>query len=191
MKLHEAVAATYAAVGQELSDMALAMICNDLNGYDPKALAVALSRCRKELRRISLADILDRLPGGLPGPEEAWALVAPALDDENVTIVWTQEIAEVFGVAQNLRDDHVAARMAFKEAYTTIKARARDDGRMVTWIPSLGHDAGGRSGPILDAAEKGRIGVDRVRALLPNLDPEDARVAALLASARLALTDGG
>lgn len=181
MKLHELVAATFAAVGQEVSDLTLTVICKDLQGYDPKAVAVALGRCRKELRKIALGDILDRIPGSLPGPEEAWAIVAPSLNDEGVTVVWTQEIATAFGVALGLRDDPVAARMAFKETYAKLKFEARERGDAVRWMPSLGHDANGREGPILDAVGKGRLSLPNVRHLLPNPEPADPRVAALLA----------
>lgn len=181
MKLHEAVAATYAAVGQELSDLALTAVCMDLKGYPPEGLGAALQRCRKELKRISLVDIIDRIPGGLPGPEEAWAIVAPSLTDESKTLVWTDEMAQAFGVALGLQDDPIAARMAFKEAYARLRSESRDAGKPVTWRASLGHDPQGREGPLLEAAEKGRLTMPYVQNLLPNLEPADPRIAALLA----------
>lgn len=181
MKLHEAVAATYAAVGQELSDLALTAICMDLKGYPGQALGVALGRCRKELRKITLVDIIDRIPGGLPGPEEAWAMVAPSLNDERVTIVWTDEMSAAFGVALGLQDDPVAARMAFKETYSRLRSEARDKGIPVIWRASLGSDPSGREGPLLDAAEKGRLPAAHIQTLLPHLEPAHPRVAALLA----------
>lgn len=181
MKRNEAIAATFAAVGQDLSDMALAVICKDLEGYPARDLTAALSRCRKELRKITLTDIIDRIPGGLPGPEEAWAIVAPSLTNEYLTLVWTDEIAQAFGVALGLQDDPIAARMAFKETYARLRSESRDAGKPVTWRASLGHDPQGREGPLLDAAEKGRLPMPHVQKLLPHLEPTDPRIAALLA----------
>lgn len=180
MKRNEAIAATFAAVGQDLTDMALAVICKDLESYPAKDLGAALSRCRKELRKITLSDIIDRIPGGLPGPEEAWAIVAPSLKDEARTIVWTDEIAQAFGVALGLQDDPVAARMAFKESYAALRSKSRDAGKPVTWRASLGHDPQGREGPLLEAAELGRLPMPYVQRLLPHLEATDPRIAALL-----------
>ena len=186
MKLHEALLATYAIVGQEISDLAVTAMCQDLATYPPAAVGAALQRCRKELRRISLADILDRIPGQLPGAEEAWAICAPGLNDERCTVVWTQEIAEAFGVALGLRDDPIAARMAFKETYGRLKAEAQ--GKAVKWMPSLGSDPSGREGPLLDAVEKGRLALPHVQGFLPNLEPTHPRIAALLAPVAQQLT---
>jgi len=167
MKLHEAIAVTYAAVGQELSDAAMAIMSNDLAGYPPNGVMQALSRCRKELRKITLADILERIPGGHPGPEEAWAIVSPALNDERCTIIMTNEMSEAFGVALGLSDDSIAARMAFKETYSRLVAESRDKGTAINWFASLGHDKSGREGPLLDAMAKGRFTAPHVKKLLP------------------------
>lgn len=189
MKLSEAVAATFAVVGQDISDLGLAAICSDLKGYHPEAIGTALARCRKELRRIALADILDRIPGQLPGVEEAWAICARSLNDEQCTIVWTQEIAAAFGVALGLRDDPIAARMAFKESYARLKAEAQ--GKAVQWMPSLGSDPTGREGPLLDAVEKGRLPIAHAQQLLPHLDAVHPKVAALIAPVANAMTVEG
>ena len=186
MKLYEAVLATYAIVGQEISDLAVTTMCQYLAGYPPAAVGAALQRCCKEIRHISLADILDRIPGQLPGAEEAWAICAPGINDERCTVVWTQEIAAAFCVALGLRDDPIAARMAFKESYTSLKAKAQ--GKPVAWIPSLGSDPSGREGPLLDAVEKGRLALPNVQGLIPNLEPTHPRIAALLAPVAQQLT---
>ena len=125
MKLHEAVTVTFAAVGQEMSDAAIALIARDLAEYPLPGVFASLARCRKELRRITLADILERIPGGHPGPEEAWGVIARALSDERVTVVWTDEMRQAFGAALNLSDDPIAARMAFKEVYVRLVNEAR------------------------------------------------------------------
>ena len=61
MQLHEAIAATYALMGQDLSDIALKMACHDLKGYPAPLVITALERCRKECKHIALADIIARI----------------------------------------------------------------------------------------------------------------------------------
>lgn len=184
MKLHEALAATFSVVGQEMTDAGLAIIARDLKGYPLPAVFAALSRCRKELRRISLIDILDRIPGGHPGAEEAWSIVARTLNDEGVTVVWTNEMAQAFGRARDLCEDPVAARVAFKEVYARLVAESRDQGNPITWLPSLGHDAHGREAPLLEAAEKGRLTAKHVAGLLPYREEPHPRIVALLEQAK-------
>lgn len=173
MNLVEALRITYEAMGQPVTDLALAAFACDLSGYPEPDVLAALSRCRRELRRLTLMDILDRLPHGHPGAEEAWAIVAGSLKSESVTIVWTDEMAEAYGVARGLRDDLIAARKAFQEAYTAAVGRARLDGAKPIWRPSLGFDKTGRSAPILEAVRKGRMLPEFARRVCPELPAPD------------------
>ena len=120
----------------------------------------------------TIAELLDilRVMDGRPSPEEAWSMVARSLNDEGVTIVWTEEMASAFGVALGLTEDRIAARMAFKEAYVGAVSAARKAGRQVRWMPSLGHDPAGREGPLIEAVNLGRLSVQHVRGLLPRLE---------------------
>lgn len=144
MTIAEAVKATYEVVGQSTTDLQLAVLIDELSRYPSDQVMTALSRCRKELRKLTLADILDRLPGGHPGPEEAWAMVSKALQDESVSIAWTDEMAEACGVARGLASDPVAARLAFKETYIRLINDARAKATPVRWRVSLGYDTQGR-----------------------------------------------
>lgn len=124
----------------------------------------ALRRCMRELKsRLSLAAILERLPGQHPGPEEAWAL-CPRGEDK--TVVWTDAIAQAYGAAAPLlaEGDPIGARMAFREAYGACVAEAPPG--LPTWTVSLGHDVAGREGPIRRAAAQGRLPAERVAGLL-------------------------
>ena len=167
-------------LGQEMSGAAIAMMAKDLSGIPEAGVMQALSRCRKELRKITLADILNRVPGGHPGAEEAWSIVAKALTDERVTVVWTQEISEAFGRALDLNSDPVAARMAFKEVYTGLVARSRDEGRPVKWIPSLGQDPLGREAALFEAERLGRLTRAHVVGLLPYRENPHQSIQALI-----------
>jgi hypothetical protein len=165
-KLIEALGVTYAAIGQEVSDATLQIVAMDLGSGNENEVLESLARCRRELRRMSLVDILERLPSGHPGPEEAWAIVAPALNDESVTIVETDQIAEAFAVALNLADNPIAARMAFLERYRTAVREARRVGAKARWWPCLGADPTQRNAPLLEAERLGRLPTRQVRALL-------------------------
>lgn len=183
VKLHQAVAATFAVMGQELSDITLKMIVHDLDSYPLEGVLTALSRCRKELKRITVSEILERIPGGHPGAEEAWALVSPALNDEGLTVVWTAPMREAFGVALPLRDDRVAARMAFKETYTKAVAIARESRDPVAWMPSLGQDVNGREAALEEAVAKGRITFEHAARCFPQLVGVSTSVEKVLKSA--------
>lgn len=170
MTLAEAVKGTYAAVGQEMTDMQLALTVADLSEYPPENVLMALTRCRRELRRISLADILDRIPGGRPGVEEAWAIVSQTLKNEQVSIVWTDEMRIASGVAAMLASDPIAARMAFKEKYTELVHLARVEQVPITWTVSLGWEKAGREVALQEAVQKNQISAAHAARLLPPPD---------------------
>lgn len=180
MTLTELVKATYATVGQDSTDLQLAMVVDELSGYPMADVLASLTRCRRELRKLTLADILDRLPGGHPGPEEAWGIVSTGLTRnartlvEDATIVWTNEMRAAYGIAAALADDLVAARMAFKETYTRIVSEARAQRLTPAWSVSLGNYIHGREGAVLEAVQKGRLTLDHARRLVPAL-PEPSR----------------
>lgn len=157
MTLIEAVKGTYAVIGQSMTDTELAMVVSDLSVYPSASVLTALTRCRRELKRITLSDIIDRIPGGHPGVEEAWALVSTIMGDEHATIVWTDEMRRAYGVASALADDPIAARMAFKESYLSQIGEARAKGQLVKWSVSLGWDKQRRESVLLEAVEKGRL----------------------------------
>lgn len=154
MDLIEAISATYAVLGQEVPDIALEVVVQELQQYPRGDVEEALTRCRRELRKLTLADILDRLPSGHPGPEEAWGLVASALNNEQVSIVWTNEMAQAMGVARSLSGDPIAARMAFKETYSRLLVQARLSRSRPVWLVSLGYDQAGREAAYLEQARR-------------------------------------
>lgn len=169
MDLLESLIATYAVVGQEMTDIGMKAILADLRQYPEADVKTALTRCRKELKKLTLADILERLPGGHPKVEEAWAIVAPSLNNEAITIVWTEEMARAMGAARSLADDPIAARMAFKEVYATAVLEARAKSTVPKWTVSLGHDPLGREGPVQEAVLKGRLIQEYAQKFLPDL----------------------
>jgi hypothetical protein len=182
-KIVEHLAATLGAMGQEMSDAALEIMARDLAPYAERDVVEALARCRRELRRLVLADVLDRMPGGHLGAEEAWSICAGCLNNEHLSVVWTDEMSRAFGAALGLQEDTVAARMAFKEAYAREVAQARLHGKRPRWWLSPGFDKSARELALLDAMEKGRIGLEYARNCLPYHREDEGLNARLLSLA--------
>lgn len=169
MDLVEVVKATYAVIGQEASDLQIAMTVEELSSYPEQNVLTALSRCRKELRKLTLADILDRLPGGHLGVEEAWSKVSQCMNNEQISIVWTDEMRQAYGAAAPLADDKVAARMAFKEVYTKLVNESRTSAKLPSWSVSLGFDKSLRQEAIEEAVRLNQISQSQASKLLPPL----------------------
>lgn len=180
----KAVAVTAELCGRVFSEAAAEVFCGDLAGFPDEAVLRALARCRKEVRGLlTVSDVVSRIDDGRPGPEEAWAMMP---FDESQSVVWTDEMAHAFGIALPLLNDgdRVAARMAFKEAYTKALADARDSRRPVAWTPSLGHSKDGRDSVLMEAVSRGRLTMDRAREYVPALGaPTSARMLKLAGSA--------
>lgn len=99
-----------------------------------------------------------RKADGRPGGDEAWAL-AVASTDEDKTIVWTEEMANAWGVARVVyrTGDKVGARKSFLEAYARLVDEARSEGRPTVWAVSEGHNPQERAIAIRAAVEAGRL----------------------------------
>jgi hypothetical protein len=154
MQLHEKIMMTAEILGGSLTSAAAEAMEATLREYDPKLVDAALKRCAKELKgRMSLRDILERIPGQHVGAEEAWA-IAQRANDEGDSVVWTDEIAEAYGQCRDV-DDKVAQRMAFKQAYERIVAESPS--RMPKWWVTHGHDPTRRAAAIRQGVERGLL----------------------------------
>lgn len=176
-KLLENLAATAELMGQEISPVAISMMAKDLKPYPVAVVIEALAMLRRESKgRMSLAAIIEHIerlqPDGRPGADEAWAMIPR---DEYASCVMTEEMGEALHVAQPLLNegDQVAARMAFKEAYTRLVDANKRAGVPVKWFPSLGFDKEARAGVLDEAVRLGRLGVEHAAGLLA---PEPASV---------------
>jgi hypothetical protein len=163
-ELLKAIAVTAELCGKEFSDAAARQFVRDLAPYPVAQVLKGLDRCRRELQRpLTLAAVLERIDDGRPGAEEAWAMLP---QDEDSTVVWTTEMAEAWGISREL-DDKIAARMAFKEAYSRIIGEARASQRPPVWQASLGHNPDEREHVLLQAVAKGRLTQQHFERLLP------------------------
>lgn len=171
MNLIEEIKATAEIYGKQMSEMAAILLIGELKAFPESAVQFALGKCRKELRTFpTLADIISRIDDGRPGPEEAWAMIPK---DEYSSVVWTEEMAEAFGVARGMIEtDEIAARMAFRETYSKLLAASRSAGVPVKWTPSFGVDKESRAAAVELAVQKNRISQGHAANLLPDLQPQ-------------------
>lgn len=163
-RITAALATACRLIGAAPPDRDTAAAMRDALARYPEELALlAIARAGRELRgRLTLADLLERLDDGRPGPEEAWGTVGSA--DERRSYVTTTEAMQALSEARMLLKlgDGVAGRMAFIESYRRIVSVNRAKGLPVEMHVSLGTDPGGREAAVLHALERGRI--DRARA---------------------------
>lgn len=94
-------------------------------------------------------------PSGHPGPEAAWAIVAPKVASDAPTIFVTDPMREAYGAALLLEDDMIAARMAFKETYMQAVNRAESAGLPVEWSMIPGTHKDMKTTAIHEAIKKG------------------------------------
>ena len=188
-KLYEAVAVTLELTGTSLSEVAARIMAEDLARYPEAQVMGALTRCRRELKgRLTIADVISRLDDGRPGVEEAWAMLPK---DEQTTAVWTVEMSQASAVVHDLLDrgDEVAARMAFKEAYSKACQLARDRGEPVSWSATLGWDKGGRESVLKAAVVAGRLSREQISIYLPPAEAQPLLVSDAVQGRVKALAD--
>lgn len=175
--LIKAIAVTAELCGRVFSPEAARIFVQDLDGFSESAIVAALRRCRREVRGVlTVQDVVSRIDDGRPGPDEAWAMLPM---DEATSALWTDEMADAFGVALPLLElgDKVGARMAFREAYTTRVNAARDAKRTPNWTVTLGHDPRGREVVLRQAVSANRLTMEQARSYMPMLDvqmPKDS-----------------
>jgi hypothetical protein len=178
MTIADALTIAFHFTGQSVPDIVIAEMARDLSVYDEKDVFVALKKCRDKGRFIKFSDILDQLPNGHPGPEEAWAIVAPLLTDESRSAVWSDEMRTAYGAALDVADDKVQARMVFKEIYEKAVSDARAQKLKPTWALSKGTNKPELERVIVEGIKANRLTVAYAKIHLPY--PDDPAVAKLM-----------
>lgn len=165
--LVDAIRVTSEICGQSLSIAAARILAGDLAEFDENAILAALSRCRMEVQgRLKVGDIIVRIADGRPDVDEAWSLLPM---DEAASTVWTEDMAQAWGMALPLLEsgDGAGARRVFAEHYARAVQAARVRRDPVRWMPSLGRDMKDRERALADAVKKGRLSAAQVENLLP------------------------
>lgn len=189
----KALGVTAEAMGQQISPAGLLMMADDLAPHGVEPVLEALAMVRRECRRLTVADVMDRLVSadGRPKSDEAWANALAALD-ESETVVWTHEAQQAFEVARPLLEinDKTGARMAFRDAYDRLCDQSRKNREPARWLASLGWDSERRAVVLESAVTAGRIGAEYARGLLPPpANPERTKALLALVSTNGVLTD--
>lgn len=179
VQIVQALTIAFQFVNQTMPDAAIEEMAADLSGYPVDNVLAALKRCRNELKAIRYSDIIDRIPGGHPGPEEAWSVIGPSLTNESLTVVWTDQMREAFGVALGLADDPTAARMAFKETYVKLVNEARSRNQGPKWSVSAGTDKQHRALMVQEAVKAGKLLPEYASQFLPLPEPTGTSLARL------------
>ena len=154
----KAVSATAMIIrGSALSAQELPIYERLLEQYTVDQVDNALLRVQRECEFFNPKAVISRINDGRPEVEEAWSLVR---FDESSTFVMTDEMSIAFGVALEIYNedgDRIAARMAFKEKYTSELANARAQGSKAKWFISAGTDKSGQEKAVKEALQLGRI----------------------------------
>lgn len=146
----EIMKATLAIYGKDASKAVLELYWNALLPNDIDTVRQAFSNwlTDPDQGRFSPkpADIIRNIQhiAGKPdwlSANEAWALALPAQDEAN-TVIWTNEIAQAWNIAQPIMQegDKVGARMAFIAVYERLTKAAQGTGRTPEWSVSEGWD---------------------------------------------------
>jgi len=151
-----------------ITPSAILLMTDDLMNFELPVIEKALHRVRRECRQLIPQEIFSRIDDGRPNVEEAWAMLPR---DESQTVIWTEEMAEAYGVCSALLEegDKVAARMAFKEKYAALLAQAKAEFKPAKWSATLGTDKTAREDALELAVETGKLSAEHARQLLPDL----------------------
>ena len=152
--------------GRDISAGVISVYFSALEQYslaDIRAALTAHARDPEEGRFMPLpAHLIGKLQAkdGRPTAEEAWAM-CPRSEYESV--VWTDEMAQAYGIAAPLLEhgDQVAARKAFIDRYESLVQKARAAGTPVKVSPSFGWDAAGRDAAVQKAVNAGLLTQER------------------------------
>lgn len=171
----KALTVTAEVTGTMLSEAALTVMVNRLAQHGEADALQALQRCMDEVKhRLTLADVLERMPNRPPGAEEAWGIAVGAqLWNEELTTVVPRAVFEAFPF--ELWPDRIAARMAFKERYPDLAKKYGQEMKV-----SLGWDREHRHVALIDAIERRLLTHSQAIEVLPSLESGNDAGKALL-----------
>lgn len=187
----------FGSVGLSMDELADEW-ANELAGFSGDELACGVAACKTAKFPPSLPEFLafcrPATASNRPSADEAWAIALRA-SDEAETVVWTEEIAQAWGVCLPVVEsgDEVGARMAFRAAYERITADAKVAGVPAKWIVSQGHDADKRAIAIERARVAGLLPAPVVAQFVPLIESRrepapSTDVAARIADLKAALS---
>lgn len=173
-KLIAALGATAQVMGQQVTDDALLLMADDLEGYTEQEIVNALKAVRRQRARFSIALIIDYIAqnDGRPSADQAWAKMPK---DECESAVITDEMAGAWSVAceQYADGDNIGAQISFKREYQRFVDESRLIGNKVNWFPSLGYSETGRDEVLLEGVKNKQLGFEQVKGLISSYAIEE------------------
>ncbi|SAI58970.1 Uncharacterised protein [Bordetella ansorpii] len=117
---------------------------------------------------------------GRPEADEAWA-IALCAQDEDASVVWTDEMARAFAVARGVfaSGDEVGARVAFRAAYNRAVHAARHACQPMRWLLSPGRNPTMRDDAMRTAVMEGKLKASDIAGLLASPQPGDPETPAI------------
>lgn len=171
------------ANGSALSESALFVFLDDVSGYPFDAVMTAIARVRRQGKKMTSGDVMRHLDNmdGRPSTEESWGIASQVLD-EQITVIWTTEMAAAWDVAQPLLEmgDRFSAARAYKERYASLVEEARLCRVAVHWTANIGTDASSRQRAIEEAVAQQKISAEQAVVLLPSYAPDAKQVYAAI-----------
>ena len=173
-RLIAALGATAQVMGQQVTDDALLLMADDLEGYAEQEIVDALKVVRRQRARFSIALVLEYISqnDGRPSADQAWAKMPK---DEYESAVLTDEMAKAWSVAseQYENGDKTRAQIAFKREYQRLVDDARLNGDKINWFPSLGYSESGRDDVLIEAYKNNQITIGHVKRLITSSAVEE------------------
>lgn len=181
----EIIKGTAGAYGREVSPIVMRMFWGVLSKYEIHQVEAAFSSHLQTSRFMpTIAEIVERIEmmsgqAARPGPDEAWAMIPK---DEQSSQVVTQEMLGAYGVAAHMIHDGdlIAARMAFKDAYTRLCEESKTKGRPVEWVLSRGWDKETLGQAVSEAVRLGRMTPEKAAPYLAEIGYQAPMIAGLL-----------
>ena len=152
-KIIEILTVTAELMGHQISAAALNVMIDDLCDYSVEEIATAATKLRKKAGRFSLPALIENIPGGFVGGNEAWSTFPKS---EQETGVVTQQALSAWAAACALYEsgDTIAARAAFIDAYNR---NVNESNGRPEYTVSLGQDLSQRAGAIHKAIDQGLL----------------------------------
>jgi hypothetical protein len=180
----------YGSIGLTMDELADEWAI-ELRGLTGDEIRRGLQACRSSKFPPSIPEFIEfcrpATSSNRPSADEAWAIAIRAADEAE-TVVWTEEIAEAWGICRSVMDagDEIGARMAFRAAYDRLTADARVSGTPAKWIVSQGHDVDRRAAVIEQARSAGLLPAPVVSQFVPLLESRAQPLPAADVAAKIA-----
>lgn len=164
------------AFSREKIDMWMRALSKFPPGSVMRATENHLQTCRFKPQLADIVAGCKALVGGeWLGAEEAWARMPKSEMD---SAMLTDEIAQAIAIVAPMmaNGDYIAARMAFKDAYTRLVDQAKIDGRAPVYFPSFGTDKAGAATMLANAVRAGQLTFERAAEVKPEFAQDVAQM---------------